>query len=86
MLMISRVRKTSTRMCNRYIVHELQHGVYIQKCQHISLPLLIYSMMIIDMLDFFGSANNATCILRRGFCTSVLFIVVVQANVYRLSV
>ena len=34
--------------------------------------------MIIDMLDsrgVFGSANNATCILRRGFCTSVLFIV-----------
>ena len=31
--------------------------------------------MIIDMLDsrgVFGSANNATCILRRGFCTSVL--------------
>ena len=34
--------------------------------------------MIIDRLDsrgVFGSANNATCILRRGFCTSVLFIV-----------
>ena len=33
--------------------------------------------MIIDMLDsrgVFGSANNATCILCRGFCTSVLFI------------
>ena len=33
--------------------------------------------MIIDILDsrgVFGSANNATCILRRGFCTSVLFI------------
>ena len=33
--------------------------------------------MIIDRLDsrgVFGSANNATCILRRGFCTSVLFL------------
>ena len=33
--------------------------------------------MIIDMLDskgVFGSANNATCILCRVFCTSVLFI------------
>ena len=33
--------------------------------------------MIIDMLDsrgVFGSANNATCILRRGFRTTVLFI------------
>ena len=30
--------------------------------------------MIIDSRGVFGSANNATCILRRGFCTSVLFI------------
>ena len=41
-----------------------------QKCQHIFIA--------IDTLDcrgVFGSANDATCIFRRGFCTSVLFII-----------
>ena len=48
------------------------HGVYIQKSHHISLLVLINTL---DSRGIFGSANNATCILCRGFCTLVLFIV-----------
>ena len=48
------------------------HGVYIQKSHHISLLVLINTL---DSRGVFGSANNATCILCRGFCTLVLFIV-----------
>ena len=48
------------------IASEVLHGVYKNA-----------STFHIDMLDFrgvFGSANNATCILRRGFCTFIMYI------------
>ena len=49
------------------------HGVYKKKPPHfiVSAHSMYYTL---DSRGVFGSANNATCILSRGFCTLVLFI------------
>ena len=40
--------------------------------------VLGHIMIVLTPGGVFGSANNATCILRRGFCTLVLFIIILS--------
>ena len=71
------IRETDSFPSARDCTRAVNFYAHVQRIARLSIitkmPAHFIATATLDSRGIFGSANNATCILHRGFCTSVLY-------------